>query len=162
MGITMQLTLLNQLTLFSFKTIFFKFSLSFAILFIFSSSAFTADITVYRWVDKNNIVHFSQNQPATDNFIELKMADAYNTSTRNIDAVDESSNEKNKEEDETLEFPLLTNEKCKSAKKNVSTLLEFDKIQSTDTDGKIKVLTAKEKAQQLSINRKQVEVYCAI
>ena len=137
-------------------TLLAQLIISLIIFIAFPTSA--KDITVYRWVDKNNVVHFSQNQPVSDNYIELKMAD-----TANISAKESDKKLTTKEVEKTeIEFPLLTNEKCKSAKKNVSTLLEFDKIQSTDADGKIKMLSTKEKAQQLAMFRKQAEVYCAI
>lgn len=40
-----------------------------------------AKLTVYRWVDKNNIVHFSQNQPDHDNYIEMSMTNNKSLST---------------------------------------------------------------------------------
>jgi len=112
------------------------------------------DVTVYRWVDENNVVHFSQHQPSHNNYTELSMSNV----VRKKD--DTPKNEK-----ETIAEPLnLTpsKEKCEEAKANVRTLKAYDKIQFTDGQGKIQVLNAQEKLQQLAINEKQVEVYCAV
>ncbi|XQW86020.1 DUF4124 domain-containing protein [Thalassotalea piscium] len=117
----------------------------------FFSSA--TSITIYRWVDGNNVVHFSQQQPEHNDYTELSMSAPAK--------VQASENEKLTE---TQAKPAVKVEEskdlCEEAKNNVKTLKAFDKIQYKDTDGKFKVLDDTQKKQQLEINEKQVEVYC--
>ena len=40
-------------------------------LFFYSGHCFASELMVYRWVDKNNIVHFSQHQPVGDEYTEF-------------------------------------------------------------------------------------------
>lgn len=118
------------------------------------------NLTVYRWVDENNIVHFSQHQPSHDQYTVISMAN-----NRKSSALDDSDNENNTPAPESSVVDNNTtnnvsDDKCNSARKNVATLQGFDKIQYKDEKGKLKVLSAIEKQQQLAMNTKQVEVYC--
>lgn len=141
--------------------------LSFALL-IYSSVSVAANVTVYRWIDENNIVHFSQHQPAHDNYIEITMAGNKKTKEQNVTAnplneslpkshelaAQQTSNElseKKLNNDQTL---------CQTAKDNLKTLTEFGNIQYKDADGNTKVLSKLEKQQQITINTTQAEVYC--
>lgn len=122
-------------------------------------------VTVYRWVDKNNVVHFSQHQPEHNNYTELSLS-----------ALTKVGNDTAKKEsvvtNQTANQPVPANSvadstqtnasksKCEQAKENVATLKGYEQIQYTDENGELKVLTELEKTQQLAINEKQVEVYC--
>lgn len=141
-------------------------TLSLLLMILVYSNVSAADqLTVYRWIDKENVVHFSQNQPDHDNYIEISMAnnkkstatiakvntEAASQPTDNgfVDSIDKDDFAKN-----------LSNERCVSARENLSTLKSFDKIQYKDDKGNIKILSALEKQQQLAMNTKQAEVYC--
>jgi phosphate starvation-inducible protein PhoH len=116
----------------------------------FLSSA--SNVTIYRWVDSNNVVHFSQQQPEHDDYTELSMsAPKRNTTSEKTEPVAKT---------ETALAVEGSKDKCEEAKANVQTLKTYDKIQYKDTDGKVKVLDATQKQQQIEINEKQVEVYC--
>ena len=116
----------------------------------FFSSA--ANVTIYRWVDHNDVVHFSQQQPEHDNYTELSMSSP--TRSKPVEQ------EKPIETVNTVLAVDGSNAKCEEAKANVQTLKAYDKIQYQDASGEIKVLDATQKMQQLEINEKQVEVYC--
>lgn len=116
----------------------------------FLSSA--SNVTIYRWVDSNNVVHFSQQQPEHDDYTELSMSSPKrNTTSEKTEPVAKT---------ETALAVEGSKDKCEEAKANVQTLKTYDKIQYKDTDGKVKVLDATQKQQQIEINEKQVEVYC--
>lgn len=130
-----------------------KYSLGFI---LFSSFAYSMadNVVVYRWVDSNNVVHFSQHQPEHDDYTELSMSNIVKPKQENSSEVAEK----------TIQDPINitpTPDKCEEAKANVSTLKGFDKIQYTNAKGELQVLSEQEKIQQLAINEKQVEVYCA-
>lgn len=119
---------------------------------LFSFTLSATNVTVYRWVDENNVVHFSQQQPSHDNYTELKMSAA------NQRKIDEQLAQ-TEEETEALDIEGAKDQ-CEEAKANVQTLKTYDKIQYQDSDGELKLLTSKQKQQQLAISEKQVEVYC--
>jgi hypothetical protein len=116
------------------------------------------ELTVYRWIDKNNVVHFSQNQPSHDDYIEISMANNKKSSA----IIDEkTSTEKPQPIDIVPSDTNDNNDKCVTARENIEILQNFDKIQYKDVKGNVKVLGAVEKEQQLAMNTKQAEVYCA-
>lgn len=121
----------------------------------------TEKLTVYRWIDKENVVHFSQNQPDHDDYIEISMAKNKKSSVL-IDNTNntESSQLKNNELGDNNEESVLSNDKCRTARENIKTLESFDKIQYEDEKGNAKVLSALEIKQQLAMNTKQADVYC--
>ena len=116
------------------------------------------ELTVYRWIDKNNVVHFSQNQPSHDDYIEISMANNKKSSA----IIDEkTSTEKPQPIDFVPSDTNDNNDKCVTARENIKILQNFDKIRYKDAKGNVKVLGAVEKEQQLAMNTKQAEVYCA-
>ncbi len=122
------------------------------LLFCVSGISMADNVTVYRWVDKNNVVHFSQYQPGNDNFTELSMSNVVRKQTE--------LEEKTASDIEKSPKAIDSKDKCEAAKANVRTLKAFDKIQYTNEKGSVQVLSELEKKQQLEINQKQVEVYC--
>jgi len=131
--------------------------LSWLVLSVFvSSTAVLADnVTVYRWVDKNNVVHFSQHQPDHNNYTEISVSTKTPKSVLNsTGAVEEPA-----EDTQPLQISGSP-EKCEEAKANVRVLKSYDKIEYTDENGDKQLLSETEKQQQLAINEKQVEVYC--
>ncbi|OKY25742.1 DUF4124 domain-containing protein [Thalassotalea sp. PP2-459] len=127
-----------------------------------STLSYADDVIVYRWVDKNNVVHFSQHQPEHNNYTELSLA----ATPQPVNTPDVSNTTANKPKAKIASNPKVaeneTVNKCTEAKENVHTLQSYDNIQYTDENGELKVLSNKEKRQQLAINEKQVEVYCDI
>jgi hypothetical protein len=115
--------------------------------------ALADNVIVYRWVDSNNVVHFSQYQPKHDDYTELTMSNV-------IKAKEEKTTNPPEKPIEVPTNIVPTADKCEEAKANVSTLKGFDKIQYTNSKGQLQVLSEQEKIQQLAINEKQVEVYC--
>ncbi len=127
------------------------------LLLVFSKISFAEEIIVYRWVDEKSIVHFSQHQPPHNNYTELTMA-AISSKLNSSSAASALAVEKAQEQARTKSEDY--NEKCETAKSNLSTLTEFQKVQYTDRHGEVQVLSDDEKELQLGINTKQVEVYC--
>lgn len=138
-------------------------SLFLVILVYFDVSA-AEQLTVYRWVDKENVVHFSQHQPDHDDYIEISMANNKKSSAR-IDKASapksyKISNNNFSDGNKTDLDNELNDGKCVTARENINTLQNFDNIQYKDEKGNVKILTALDKEQQLEMNNKQAEVYC--
>ena len=125
-------------------------------LYVAANTAIAQNVVVYRWVDKNNVVHFSQHQPQHDNYTEIQVS---TNATRSDSAQDKAEEEPTEEEQPLALIP--STEKCEEAKANVRVLRTYDKIQYTNESGETLLLSESEKQQQLAINEKQVEVYCA-
>jgi len=122
------------------------------------------DITVYRWVDEDNVVHFSQHQPLHDNYTEVTMAQVNQPRKSTSSETPLLAKEATVADQINEKFNTTkdSKNKCDDAKANIRTLSAFDKIQYTDNDGNVKVLNETEKTQQLEMNKKQEEVYCKV
>jgi len=141
-----------------------SFRLLFLVLIIYSNQALCSELTVYRWVDENNIVHFSQHQPIGDQYTQFLISNQSKIISRADKLEDKiivDDKKLSQSSEPTLVATVKTSEKCREAQENVSMLMAFDKVQYTDEDGNKKMLTKVEKKQQLAINQKRTEVYCA-
>lgn len=130
------------------------------------------EIEIYRWVDKNNTVHFSQNLPIGDEFTELSTVSSFQAlSKAERKALSEEGNlaktieERAQEQQEIIDRNKETYEKnCKAAKLNVKMLntIEDLHINEEKSDGSIgsRPLTPVEKENKLALSKKHVELYC--
>lgn len=138
--------------------------LSTVLLLTFSFNVIADDVVIYRWVDENNVAHFSQNQPATGDFTEIVMAKSNIPNIKNNTSSSESdvaSLEKDKKEEKTSKNKLLdTAGKCEEAKNNLATLTDFARVRFVDANGETQILDEEEQAEQITINKKQIEIFC--
>lgn len=134
---------------------------------IFSTNVIAKEIAIYRWVDENNVVHFSQHLPEGTNYTELTTFSSFKAKREalpeqaNSPSVDEQLSKfeeeraavaaKNKE---------IADKNCKAAKINVNTLNSFDEVLFTDADGKDRAMTSKEKKEKLALSKKHIDLYC--
>lgn len=133
----------------------------FLILLLSSFSMISAaDITIYRWVDENNVAHFSQKQPEHDNYTTMTMANTQAPSPAPIE--NEKINNENEQVDEDKEFIAKENNKrCEEAKANLTTLENHKQVKYIDSDGKQHVLSKSDKEEQTVMTKKQIELYCS-
>jgi len=130
-----------------------------AALIICSSGVLAQDTIVYRWVDNNNVVHYSHEHPADKDYSEVKVHVAY-TAPINKPSDD---NLKQESKPETNNESLSTEEitkNCEAAQVNLKVLNSFERITVTDEDGSVRLLTDEEKQEQVEISHKYVDVYC--
>lgn len=139
---------------------------------ILSTSAAAKDIAIYRWVDENNVVHFSQHEPQDENYSQLITFASYkanqpsdNTELPSADnktlTVSEKLAQTEKRRADILEKNKKIAEKnCNAARVNIKMLNSFSKISVSDDDGKNHVLTDKERKEQLTLSNKHVDLYC--
>jgi len=136
-----------------------KFLPTLSLLSLLSLSTFTfaQEVIIYRWVDSNNVVHFSQNQPEHDNYTEISMQQLKNSkpSAKTHQAPATITNEA-----DAKKISEKSSERCAIAKNNLATLEEFDLIQYKTASGEMKILSAKEKKEQLALNKQQVDLFC--
>lgn len=128
------------------------------LMFVITTQVVSAEITVYRWVDDKNIVHFSQHQPSHDNYTEITMVEALKAKAKEVKAVEQEPAPQKVVQSNVVKDRYSV--KCEEAKSNVQTLVNFDKIQTTDDKGNVRFLTKEDKEKQLELSRKQVDLYC--
>lgn len=133
-----------------------KSSLAFLALLNFTFVANATEVTIYRWIDEKNIVHFSQNQPVHDNFTELTISKSTPHKQKAL-----AKEEKTQAKNTSVKGDDANKEKCLTAQTNLSTLESFDVIQYKTETGESKVLSDKQKNDQLVLNKKQVDLYCS-
>jgi hypothetical protein len=123
----------------------------------FSSLSFAQEIIIYRWVDGNNVVHFSQNQPKHDDYTEISMQQlTHNKPSTNAAQTPATITN----EEDAKKISEKSSERCAIAKNNLATLEKFDLIQYKTATGDMKILSAKEKKDQLELNKQQVDLFC--
>ncbi|PHR80549.1 MAG: DUF4124 domain-containing protein [Colwellia sp.] len=134
---------------------------------IFSTSTIAKDIAIYRWVDENSVVHFSQHQPQNTNYSELTTFASYKAKqqSKNIKSpsVDKQLTQQQYEKKQTeilAKNKVIAEKNCTAAQLNLKTLNSFSKITILDSDGISRVLTDKEKKTQITQNNKHVDLYC--
>lgn len=139
---------------------------------LFSTSAIAKDIAIYRWVDENNVVHFSQHEPQDDNYSQLITFASYkakqqsdNKQLPSADSKKLSAQEKiaqnEKRQSEIIEKNKeIAQKNCNAARVNIKMLNSFSKITVSDDDGNNHVLTDKERKEQLTLSNKHIELYC--
>lgn len=128
------------------------------------------EIEIYRWVDKNNIVHFSQNLPQGEDYTELSTVSSFKALSKEerqalteVKQSDKSTQEQDQQD--IISKNKATFEKnCKAAKLNVKMLNSLDDLHINEekSDGTIgsRPLTGAEKADKLALSKKHVELYC--
>lgn len=136
------------------------------IIIFYSAQTLSSELTVYRWIDENNVVHFSQHQPVGDEYTQFFVSNQSKIISRadpikqDVTSTSESESESDKQSEQPLTSTLNVSSKCKEAKDNINTLMTFDKVQYINESGQKQVLTKQEIQNQLAINKKRTEVYC--
>jgi hypothetical protein len=130
------------------------------------------EIAIYRWVDKNDVVHFSQNLPKNDEYKEFSTISSYKAlskAERKIiaeqDKADQKFEDQEREVDEVIAKNKATYAKnCKAARLNIKMLNSLDEIHVSEEkkDGTIgsRPLTSAEKQEKLALSKKHEGLYC--
>jgi len=136
---------------------------------IFSTNVIAKDIAIYRWIDENNVVHFSQHQPQNNNYSDLTTVSSYRAREKelpkstNSPSIDEQLSQYEKDKAEVLaKNEEIAEKNCKAAKLNEKTLNSFDNVMFTDSEGKNRALSDKEKKAQLALSKEHISMYCII
>lgn len=133
-----------------------------AALVIFCSNVSAKDTMVYRWVDNNNVVHYSHEHPADKDYSEVNIQVAYSApiiaskpSTENADY-----NTSTNQQPASQLSPEEITKNCESAQVNLKVLNSFERITVEDEDGEARLLSDEEKQEQVELSNKYVDVYC--
>lgn len=123
------------------------------------------EIAIYRWVDANNVVHFSQNLPNTDTYSELSTVSSFNALSKEArQAKEANENIEHKKITDSTTNKKTFEKNCQSAQFNIKMLSSYDEVLITEekSDGtKIeRALSNEEKKEKLTLSKKHVELYC--
>ncbi|REL26016.1 DUF4124 domain-containing protein [Thalassotalea euphylliae] len=127
------------------------------------------DTTVYRWVDNNNIVHFSHEHPTDKDYAQINVQVAYTPArpeAENSAFVDQWLAERAAEkaaasaQQQARQRAELISQNCRAAQLNLKMLGGFERILFNAPDGSSRLLSPEEKQAQLLLNQKNVEIYC--
>jgi len=133
---------------------------------------YAKEIAIYRWVDKDNVVHFSQNLPQGEEYRELSTISSYKAlskAERKALAEQEKSEQEGaaiekKQDDITAKNKATFEKNCKAARLNIKMLNSLDDIHINveEDDGSVgsRPMTVAEKADQLTLSKKHEELYC--
>ncbi|GEM_PF-1414723 len=131
------------------------------------------DIPIYRWVDKDNVVHFSQNLPKNDDYKEFSTISSYKALSkveRKIIAKQDAANEKFEDQEKQADEVIAKNKamydkNCKAARLNIKMLNSLGEIHVNEekNDGTIgsRPLTSNEKEDNLALSIKHEDLYCS-
>jgi len=132
------------------------------LVFILGLALFSTTLSaqvVYKWVDTDGSIKFSDQMPH-----HVKPKNLQKITVRNNSSF-KTVKEIAKKQAKTLsqqqqELVDMTKKNCDIANKNLKLLNAFDNIRQTDANGNEVILTAEQKAQQIDLTIKQAEIYC--
>jgi hypothetical protein len=126
------------------------------IIMIFASSASAG---LYKWVDDEGNVHYSQKRPTNQQFKKLK---APPPAPENSKPLYQPLKQKTKADEligvETAKIKKIRETHCATAKKNVKNYKVFRRFR--DKDGKLTVLNDEQSAQKVEEAKKMVNEFC--
>ena len=130
------------------------------------------EIAIYRWIDNNNVVHFSQSLPKDNEYKEFSTISSYNAlskAERKALAVEEQKKlafeQQETQQDDVIAKNKATYERnCTAARLNIKMLSSLDDIHINEEqkDGSIgsRPLTTAEKSEKLALSKKHEALYC--
>lgn len=114
---------------------------------------------IYRWTDNNGIVKYSDKIPA---HIKIENVNRLNisrdSSFKTLAQIAKQAGKTVSEQQQELE--QISKKNCDVATQNVKIMTAFKKITRLDASGNEVILSAEEKEQQLSLLKKQIEIFC--
>ena len=123
---------------------------------IFASSAFAG---LYKWVDDEGNVHYSQKRPADQQFERLKAAPAAPDSDKPLYQSSTPSDTPNKAVvAETEKNEKIRAENCAKAKKSLANYQIHRRMR--DKDGNVTVIDDKVRASQIEKAKEAINSYC--
>lgn len=132
------------------------------LLLVISSSVSANKIKVYKWVDKNGVVTFSEYRPPETEYIELEIEGdrVIGGQSENLDYDLSGLQRENEDEGVVDELNQKATEYCEKAKHNLSVIDSFNNVRVLDENGQPKVLSQDEISQQRRLANRQIELFC--
>lgn len=127
-----------------------------ATMMIFASSTFAG---LYKWIDDEGNVHYSQKRPANQQFKRLKAPPPAPENSKSLyQPSAQTSKASNTVEKETAKNEKIRTENCAKAKKNLSNYQIHRRVR--DKDGNVKTINDNERANQIKNAQQAINNYC--
>ena len=123
-----------------------------------ASLSMAAPEKVYKWTDKKGVTHYGQRPPANTQTELIKPQTGHSDPVTYAPAPDATQAADKKTE--SSEKPLLDQERCTNARKNLETLKTYTRIKMKGDDGEYRYLTPDEQKQKLDEAAKAAEESC--
>lgn len=134
---------------------------------ILTADVIAKDIAVYRWVDENNIVHFSQHLPQDSKFSHLTTITSYQAKEKSLSEkynsasiIEQLAQFERDQAEVVAKNKIISQRNCEAARLNNTILTSSDRIMITAPDGKSRELSPKERSVQLELTIKQINMFC--
>lgn len=123
---------------------------------IFASSTFAG---LYKWVDDEGNVHYSQKRPAKQQFERLKAPPPAPDSDKPLYQSNKSADAPNKAvAEETAKNEKIRAENCAQAKKSLANYQIYRRMR--DKDGNVTIIDDKVRASQIKRAKEAISSYC--
>jgi hypothetical protein len=125
---------------------------------MYSSTQVSAQ-EVYRWVDQDGTVKFSDQLPAQLQIEDVtKIKVNPNNTFKSVQQIAKEEGKTISQQQQDLE--MMSQNNCNIANQNLKILKSFDHITQLDASGNEVALSPQEKEHQLSLMAKQAEIFC--
>lgn len=133
-----------------------------AILVVVVNQAHAAKIKVYKWVDKEGVVTFSEYRPSKDDYVELEIEGdrVIGGKSGKVDYNLSALGRKKVDDNVVEELNEKATEYCNKAKHNLNVLDSFENVRVLDETGNPKVLNKDDVMAQRRLAMRQVELFC--
>ncbi len=139
------------------------------VLFLLAFASFAYSSSVYKWVDEDGTVHYSDKKPVDKQSEKLRMKTGSTQSqpsenlqeqVDNLDRQQQIEQVRQKQERENVAADQAKQEFCDNLKTNLETLRNNARIRMKDEDGEYRFLTPEEIVDQTSNNQKRYDEQC--
>lgn len=126
-------------------------------MFIFASSASAG---LYKWVDNEGNVHYSQKKPKNQQFKKLKAPSPAPTSSKSLyqQPTDKKNKVSNAAATETAKNEKIRAENCEKAKKNLNAYQVYRRMR--DKDGNVTIVDDNTRANNIKNAQQAINDFC--
>ncbi len=114
--------------------------------------------TYYKWVDDDNVTHYSKQPPKGRDFTKIQTSTGHSAPVAAKDA-NQVSNDKTAQTTAAA-GPVKDKVICKQAQANLKTMQEHARIRQKDQYGEERLLTDEEKAEEIRRAREAIKTNC--
>jgi len=130
------------------------------------------EIAIYRWVDSDDVVHFSQNLPKTNNYSQLSTVSSFKALSKEErqemasqqDLEQHADDLQQQKTAENAQNKAIFEKNCKAAQLNIAMLNSHDDVliieEGSNGMKTERVLSDKEKTEKLALSEKHIDLYC--
>ncbi len=130
-------------------------------LLVASAQASVTKVKVFRWVDENGVVTFSEYRPEKSTYVELEIeGDRVLKGKEQVSNLDNSKSSEESSAEAVKELNAQAKVYCEKARHNLKVLGSFKNVRVLDEDGNPKILNQNDVNQQRALAERQIDLFC--